>query len=272
MAASDAHPPRQERESLSFEVKRLSWRVERQDGQAGDLRTIPRQGDSRIGMLRDQLGRSQAELESMSARFTEVAAAIPDDIGFLGERLSTILNAASAEAEEIRAEAHRFAEIIRANAEEDAAAILAEAQLEYQLAVKLRDDVEAQSEKVRADIAQVREQAAIDAAETLTEARSQADEVKSQAEDMLVGVQRQVDAQVAAARTKLDELNQVRARVVSQLERFYETFKALDRPGNEMDPVRAISLASTTPDLQAPQGVHSVREVDSAHQSLGDVG
>lgn len=216
-------------------------------------------------MLRDQLVRSQAELESTSARFSEVAAAIPDDIGFLGNRLSAIFHAASSEAEEIRDEAHRSAETVRANAKQEAAAILAEAQLDYQLATKLREDVEAQNVQARADIARVREQANLDAAETLADARSHA-------EEMLVTVQGQVDAQVAAARIKLDELNEVRAKVVAELKNFYDTFNALERPWGEADSVRAISSAPPVTGSQSAHGTHSARNVASAHPSLGDVG
>jgi F0F1-type ATP synthase membrane subunit b/b' len=245
-------------------VKRLSWHLDKQDSQVSNLRAVARQGDSRIDTLRDQLGRSQSELESVSARFTEVAAAIPDDIGFLGDRLSAILNAASLEAEEIKGEARRFAEIVRANAEEGAAGILAEAQREYQLASTLREDVEAESEQARADIARLREQAAADAAEILAEA-------KDHAEAALVHVQHQVDAQVAAAKTKLDELNGVRAKVIAQLKDFYDTFNTLDRPWGEVDGAGAISLPPTSSD-RSTHGAHSVRDADGAHQPLGDVG
>jgi hypothetical protein len=250
---------------VSVEVKRLSWRVERQDSQVSDLRAVARQDDSRIAMLRDQLGRSQAELESMSSRFTEVAAKIPDDIGFLGDRLSAIFKAASSEAEEIRAEACRFADTVRVNAEEDAAGILAEAQLDYQLAAKLRDDVEMHSEQARADIARLQDRSALEAAEILAEA-------KSQAEELLVAVHRQVDAQVAAARTKLDDLNQVRAKVVAQLKHFYDTFNTLERPWGEVDSERTMSLAPAPPDANSAHGAHSVHGVDATHDSLGDVG
>jgi F0F1-type ATP synthase membrane subunit b/b' len=243
----------------------LSWSLERHDSQANDLRALARQGDLRLDTLRDQLGRSQNELDSMSARFTEVAAAIPDDIGFLGDRLSAILNAAGLEAEEIRGEARRFAETVRASAEEGAAGILAEAQVEYQSVTKLRDDVRAESEQARADIARLREQAALDASEILAEA-------KAQAEETLVRIQRQVDTQVAAARTKLDELNEVRAKVLAQLKDFYETFNTLDRPWGEVDPVRNIALAPNSFDLRPAYGAHSARDVDVAHRPLGDVG
>ncbi|MEE3066457.1 MAG: M protein [Actinomycetota bacterium] len=243
-------------------MKRLSWHLEKEDSQLSDLRALARQGDSRIDTLRDQLGRSHAELESVSARFTEVAAAIPDDIGFLGDRLAAILNAASLEAEEIKGEARRFAETVRVNAEEGAAEILADAQRQYQSATTMRDEVEAECEQARADIALLREQAAADAAEILVEA-------KDQAEAALIRVQRQVDAQVAAAKAKLDELNGVRAKVIAQLKDFYDTFNTLDRPWGEDDPVRTISPSS---DRRSAYGAHSARDVDGAHELLGDVG
>jgi hypothetical protein len=248
---------------VSFEVKRMSWHTERQE--VSEQRAVVLSGGSRIAMLRDQLGRSQAELESMSARFTEVAATIPDDVGFLGDRLSAIFNAASMEAEEIRSEARKFAETVRANANEDAAGILAEAQLDYQLAAKLRDDMEAQTGQARADIARLREQSSQDAAETEAEA-------KSQAEEILVAVQRQVDTQVTAASTKLDELLQVRAKVVAQLKNFYDSFTTLEHPWAEVDSVRGGSLTPIEPELRSQHGSHSVYDADVAHGSLGDVG
>ena len=216
-------------------------------------------------MLREELGRSEAELESMSSRFTELAAAIPDDIGFLGDRLSAILNAANSEADEIRAEALRLAEAVQVKAQESAAGILAEARLEYQLATKLRDDMEAQSEQAQADISQLRGQAVLDAAEILAEAKNEAQEV-------LGRVQRQVDAQVAVAKARLDELNQVRAQVVAQLKDFYETCTRLDRPWGESDPVRTISLAPNSPNSRSSYGAHSARDADVVHRKFGDVG
>ncbi|WP_163695109.1 V-type ATP synthase subunit E family protein [Mycolicibacterium sarraceniae] len=241
--------------------------MERPDGQVGELRAVARAGESRMAILHDQLGRSQAELEAMSARFTEVASAIPDDIGFLGDRLSAILNAASVEADEIRGEARRMAELIRTDAEENAAGILAEAQLDYQRATKLREDVETQGEQALSEIAQLREQAARDAAETVAQARAKAEET-------LIAVQRQVDAQLSAASTKLDELNHVRAKVVAQLQHFYDTFTTLEQPWGEADSARTASLAPapTTLDVWIHDGAHSSVEMDSAHHSLGDVG
>ena len=123
----------------------------------------------------------------------------------------------------------------------------------------------AESEQARADIARLREQAALDAAQILAEA-------KAQAEGTLVRVQRQVDAQISAARTKLDELNQVRAKVVAQLKDFYETFNSLERPLGEPDPVRTISLAPTSSDSRSTYGAHSAHGLDVAHDALGDVG
>ncbi|WP_445168350.1 M protein [Mycolicibacterium sp. Dal123E01] len=264
---SDAHPPRQERESTSFELKRRSWQLDRHDSQVSELRAVAQPGESRMAILHDQLGRSQAELEAMSARFSEVASAIPDDIGYLGDRLSAILNAASTEADEIRVEARRLADTIRKNAEENAAGVLAEAQQDYQLANQMREDVEAQRAQALNEIARLREQAARDAAETVAEARQKAEET-------LIAVQRQVNAQVSAASTKLDELNHVRAKVVAQLKNFYDTFTRFEQPWGEPEPARAVYLtsASVEADESTHHGAHSALDVDSAHHSLGDVG
>src|ERR1700733_3529037 len=188
VTASDTYPNGRKRTHVSFEVERLSQLVESQDQQLSDLRALARRGDSRIAELGEQLRRSQGELESMSSRFYQAAAEIPADVEQLGDRLCGVLNAALVEAEEIRAEAHQFAETTGVQAEERAAAIIAEAQLEYESAAKLWADLLAKSEQARADIAQMREQATLEGAQILAEAESLAREV-------LARVQRDVDAQ-----------------------------------------------------------------------------
>jgi chromosome segregation ATPase len=256
---------------VSYEVEQLSARIERQDQQLSDLLALARRGDSRIVTLREQLSRSRAEMESMSARFTELAGTIPADVGKLEDRLAAVLNAATAEAEEIRADALRFGETVRTEAEERAARIVAEAQLEYQQATELRSDMEAQSKQIRDDIARLREQAALNAAQILAEA-------ESHAEEMLAQVQRDIDAQCATAEAKLDELNLVRAKIVAQLQDFYAKFNALDRPAERVDRITVISVASalsdlpSSHDLRSSYGAHAARDTEIAPRSLGDVG
>jgi hypothetical protein len=250
---------------VSFEVERLSQLVESQDQQLSDLRALARRGDSRIAELGEQLRRSQGELESMSSRFYQAAAEIPADVEQLGDRLCGVLNAALVEAEEIRAEAHQFAETTGVQAEERAAAIIAEAQLEYESAAKLWADLLAKSEQARADIAQMREQATLEGAQILAEA-------ESLARDVLARVQRDVDAQIKAAQTKLDELNQVRAKTIAQLKYFYDRFTALEYPVREIDEVRTISLAPAPSRTYATYGAHAAHDVGMTHEPLGDVG
>jgi hypothetical protein len=242
VTASDANLHGRIPKSLSLEVERLSWRIERQNEHLTDLGAMVHRSDPRV-VLREQLSRSEAELVSTSARFNEVAATIPDDIGHLADRLSAILNAAAVEAKEIRAEAHRFAETVRVEAEEHAARTGAEA---------------------RADIARLREQAIFDATKILAEA-------ETQAEEMLASVQRDIDAQVVAARVNLDELGQVRAKIVAQLEGFYHKFNAMECSGREVDPVRTISLAPFPSDLRSAYGAHSAHNVEVSRGPLGDV-
>ncbi len=179
------------------------------------------QEDKRILELNEQLSRSRADLESTSARFKRLADQIPADVTGLSDRLSNILVAAAQEAEDIHAEALRFAETVRAEAEGDAARIITEAKLEYQSAIELRVALEAATRQTEADIAHLRKKAALNAAEILAEA-------KKEAEDTLARVQRDVDAQISRAQARLDELSQVRANIVAQVNGFYERFNRLD--------------------------------------------
>jgi hypothetical protein len=265
VTARDTYPNGRKRPHVSFEVERLSQLVESQDQQLSDLRALARRGDSRIAELGEQLRRSQGELESKSLRFYQAAAEIPADVEQLGGRLCGVLNAALVEAEEIRAEADQFAETTRVQAEERAAAIIAEAQQEYESAAKLWADLLAKSEQARADIARMREQATLEGAQILAEAESLAGEV-------LARVQRDVDAQITAAQTKLDELNQVRAKTIAQLKYFYDRFTALEYPVREIDAVRTISLAPAPSRTYSTYGAHAAHDVGMTHESLGDVG
>lgn len=247
---------------LSIGLERLSWHAEGQGELLPDLLASTGRSDSRITALRDQLNRSHAELESTSARFTELAGTIPVDIRNLGDRLSGILNAAMGEAEEIRAEAQRFATTVRAEAEDRAARIVAEAQLEHQQAAELRADMEARSKQLRADILRLREQASVSAAQRLADA-------ENQAEEMLAQVQRDVDAQCAAAQAKLEDLVGAREKIVAQLKHFYDKFNALE--GAVEDRISSISLASSL--ASPPFDVAATgRPVEVTREPLDDVG
>lgn len=266
MSLSDTYWSGRKRSSFSFEVERLSCHIDAQDQQLRDLRSLVRREDSRIVALSEQLNRSQADLESTSTRFNQLAGEIPADIADLSDRLATILNAATAEAEEIRTEARRFAETIRIEAEERAAGIITEAELEHRSAAELRADLEAQSKQIRIDITELRQQATLNAAEIVRDA-------ESQVEDMLTRANRDVSAQLAVAQAKLDELSHARANIVTQLQDFYEQFNALDRPVETDRRVPAISLISSAPThLRSAYPAHAHDDVEMIHESLGDVG
>jgi DNA repair exonuclease SbcCD ATPase subunit len=265
VTSSDTYPDGRKRMRLSLGLEQFSWTVDGKEEQFSDLLALAGRGDSRVDTLRDQLGRSQAELESVSARFTELAGMIPADIGNLEDRLSGILNAATVEAEEIRAEAHRFAETVQAEAEERAARIVAEAQIEHQQAAELRAEMEARSKQLRADIARLREQASHNAAQLLAEA-------DNRAEEMLAQVQCDVDAQRVAAQAKLEELDQVREKIIAQLKHFYDKFNALERPMEPVNRIRSISLAVPPPDSAATRDAQQADDVDVNQAPLGGVG
>lgn len=251
---------------VSIGLEQLPWRIGGKEDQLSDLLTPAGRGDSRIATLREQLSRSHAELESMSARFTELAGTIPADIGNLEDRLSGILTAATVEAEEIRAEAHRFAATVRAEAEEQAARIVTEAQLEHRQATELRADMEARSKQLRADISRLREQASLSAGQLLAEA-------EDRAEAMLAQVRRDVDAQCAAAQAKLGELVQVREKIITQLKQFYDKFNALEGAAEPADRIAPISLAPPPLDHVAIDRAYSDSQVvEVADEPLGGVG
>ncbi|WP_025735617.1 hypothetical protein [Mycobacterium genavense] len=87
------------------------------DEEYDELHVSAQRRRSHVGALSQQLCSSQAELKSTSAHFTELAGEIPNDIAGLSDRLSRILNAAAAEAEETRAEARQFAATVQIEAE-----------------------------------------------------------------------------------------------------------------------------------------------------------
>lgn len=224
---------------LSVEVERLTNHIETQNPELRDLRALARRSESRIVALGEQVGRSQANLESTSARFNELAGEIPADVANLSGQLSRILHAAIAEADEIRAEADRFGETVRVEAEERATRITAQAQLEYEAAAALRAELEAQSKQMRADIARLREEAALNAAEIVRDAENTAEEI-------LARVHSDVEAQLAVSQAKLDELSQVRANIAAQLTVFYEKFNDLDRAADPVGQARTVFLLSNS--------------------------
>ena len=170
---------------------------------------IPRPG-SRIAALTDQLHRSQANLESTSARFNQVASAIPGDIANLSDRLSGILTGAMAEAEDIRAEARRFAHELQGSAEKQAAAILDDARSERRLVAELRSELEAQRRQVQIHTARLREQAMLSAVEMMREAESQAVEILTQ-------MNSHINTHVAEAQARLNELMEARLRIMDRV-------------------------------------------------------
>ena len=222
-----------------------------------------RRDDSRIATLSEQLHRSQADLEITASRFNAMAGEIPADMADLSDRLSTILNAATAEAEEIRAEARQFAETIRIEAEEQAAVVLTEAEMEHRSVAELRADLEAQSKQIRVDITELRQQATLNAAAIVRDA-------ETQVEEMLTRAHRDVNAQLAAAQAKLDELSRVRASIVAQLKDFYEQFTALDR---SVETDRRVSSICVVPSTSTQiRSAHLAPDVAMMHEALGDVG
>ncbi|WP_082946080.1 hypothetical protein [Mycobacterium sp. E1747] len=260
MGASDVDPDERARElRKNLAAERLTYQVEKHHQQSSDLRALARRSESRIVALSEHLSRSQAELESTSARFNELAGAIPSDVAGLSAQLSRILNAATAEANDIRAEAQQFANAARVEAEERASKILTEAQLELDSATTLRVDLEAQGSEVRADIARLREQAHQEAAEIISEA-------KDTAEQMLARAQRDIDRQLAVAEAKLDELRQVRAHIATQLTHFYDKFNQLEGSFVGTDRVPPVHLASDSLQLPPSYGAHAATEI---HRSIG---
>lgn len=242
-------------------MERLSSHLDTHGDQLIDLRALARRSESRIVALSDQLSRSQADLESTSARFSELAREIPADVAGLSGQLSRILNAATAEADSIRAEACRFAETVRVEAEDRAARILKEAQLERDSATALRSDLEAHSKQMRADFDRLREQAALNAADIVREA-------KDTAEAMLGRVHRDIEAQLSVAQTKLDELIGVRANIAAQLRDFYDKFNQLDGPLGSIDRIPAVVVVSDSSEFRPSHDADAPIEVELTHETF----
>lgn len=242
-----------------------TYHAESHDEQFGDLRASAQRSQSHIVALSQQLSRSQADLESTSARFTELAGEIPADVAGLSDRLSRILTAATAEAEETRAEARQFAAAVQAEAEERAARLINEAQHEYEAATALRVDLETQSKQMRVDIARLREQAALNAADIVREA-------KDAAEEMLAGVQHDIDGQLTQAQDKLDELVEVRAQIAAQLRDFYEKFNQLDGAMTPINRATVARLASSFSDPRPSHGAHAAAEFHLTDGTIHKIG
>jgi len=172
---------------------------------------MPRDG-SRIVALTNQLSESQANLEAASAQFNELASAIPGDIGDLSDRLSGILNGAVAEADDIRAEAQRFAGEVRAAAKREAATVLADAEAQRREAAELRAELETQHKHLREQASHLRRQAVLSAAEIMKEAESHASMILTEMNQAITG-------HVADAQRRLAELIDARAKIVDQIER-----------------------------------------------------
>ena len=197
-----------------FELERLTQQIDSHyaQGTVSDVEAhLPRSG-SRIVALTKQLSQSQANLESASVRFNELASAIPGDIVDLSDRLSGILNGAMAEADDIRAEAQRFADDLRSTAEKDAAAILEDAKAQRREAAELRAELDSQHKQLRVHAAQLRRQAVMSAAEIMKEAENHASEI-------LTEMNQAINTHVADAQLRLTELMDARTKIVDQIKR-----------------------------------------------------
>ena len=261
MGPSDEH--RYERgEAVSFEVERLSYRLESQEQLLNELRT--RRRDSRLLAMREQLNKSQTDLTSTSARYAQLARAIPEDVADLSGQLSTILKSAMAEADQIKAEAHASAESIRVEAERSAIELVREAQLEFEAAADLRSGLEAQTRDVHAEITQLQEHAAVNASEIIREAQHEAEEI-------LAGVHRDVDAQLELARAKLEELSRMRSSIVAQVQEFYERFHVLNR---SVEPDALVGGMAPAPAAHngviTTHGAHTSEGATVIHEHFGD--
>lgn len=208
-----SEPVEQANGSTNFEVERLSPPVDAHytAGSTGDIRSLVPRAGSRIAALTDQLNKSQANLESTSAQFSELASAIPGDITNLSDRLSGILTGAMAEANDIRVEARRFAREIQSSAEKQAAAILEEAKAERQSVAELRAELETQQKETQIHAARLREQAIWSAVEIMKDAESQAVEILTQ-------MNNSINTHVAHAQTRLNELMEARSRIIDRVQ------------------------------------------------------
>jgi hypothetical protein len=210
----DSYPLDHTDSPAGFELERVSQQFDSHyaQGTVSDTEAhLPRAG-SRIIALTNQLSKSQANLESTSARFNELASAIPGDIVDLSDRLAGILNGAMAEADDIRAEAQRFADELRGATENEAAAILDDAEAQRREAAELRAELETQHKQLRVHAAQLRRQAVMSAADIMKEAENHASEI-------LTEMNKAINTHVADAQHRLNELMDARAKIVDQIQR-----------------------------------------------------
>ncbi|CAJ1498699.1 M protein [[Mycobacterium] kokjensenii] len=203
-----------DRPAKGVQLERLSRGIDSHyaQGTVSDIEAhMPRDG-SRIVALTNQLSQSQANLESASAQFNELASAIPGDIVDLSDRLSGILNGAVAEADDSRAAAHRFADELRTTAQHEAAAILADAEAQRREAAELRAELETEHKNLRAQASHLRRQAVLSAAEIMREAEDHASAI-------LTEMNHAISTHVTDAQRRLAELIDARAKIVDQIER-----------------------------------------------------
>ena len=249
---------------MSLEVERLSCQIEANDV-PGELQARGSRASLRIVALSEQLGQSRTDLEETSTDYKQLASVIPRDIANLRDRLSGILNAAMAEAEDIRAEARQSAQETLVDAEVRATAMLTEAKAEHRTAVELRRELEEQTQRIRAGVGQLREQAAAEAAETVAEAQHQA-------EGILAEVNRNVDAQVAMARLQINELSSVREEIRAQITEFYEQFRKVGLAGEADTPIHDASLNMAAPSQLPIDCSYSLDSGDATGGSSGNEG
>lgn len=204
-----SHPGEEAREVNGVELEPVSFPIDTHYAvdSTDDLRSLVPPSGSRIAALTDQLHRSQANLESTAAQFTELASAIPGD---LSDRLSGILTKAMAEADDIRAEARRFAQEIQGSAEKQATEILDQARAERRAVAELRAEVEAHRRQIQVHASRLREQAILSAVEMMKEAESQAAEI-------LTRMNSNINMHVAEAQTRLNELMQARSKIMDRI-------------------------------------------------------
>ncbi|WP_156628569.1 hypothetical protein [Mycobacterium sp. 1274756.6] len=195
----------------------------------------------RLDALGEQLSRSHAELKSTTARYGEVAGRIPSDINDMKDRLSTILRAATEEAEAIVADARQTATKLREDAtalaeetarahrsaekdRDEAAKLAAEAKREHQSVTEMRATLEAKTKQFEAETTRTRDEVARESAELMRNA-------EARAEKTLKDVQRDIDSHIAEAEAKLAELNRIREDIVTQIRAFYDRFSMLEFAG-----------------------------------------
>lgn len=229
----------------------------------GPLRTPNSSANWRLDALGEQLNRSHAELQSTTARYGEVASRIPSDISDMQDRLSTILRAATEEAEAIVADARRTATKLRDDAatladetagahrsaekdRDEAAKLAAEAKREHQSAAALRTTLEAKTKQFDAETRRTRDQVARESAELLRDA-------EARAEKTLKDVQRDIDTHIAESEAKLNELNRIREDIVAQVRVFYDRFSMLEYAGEGSEATGTVSPVANIASMSRPQ-------------------